>query len=260
MVLRVFSYFMIAILMLPMVVIVATSFTELNYVSFPPHGFTLKWYAVALQKTEFISSFLFSLSIGLAVAAISTAIGCLVAVALTRFAFPGRSLFDAFFMSPLILPTIVIGIALLQYINQLGLGVSLPLLILSHVIITTPYAIRLVTASLVGIDSAIERAARNLGAPPLRAFVEVVVPLIAPGLMASAVFTFITSFDNVTISVFLSSPRNVTLPVRIFNLWDHPIEPWLISICAIVIALTALLIAVVERTIGIGGAFDRAHR
>lgn len=260
MVLRLFSYFMIAILMLPMVVIIATSFTELNYVSFPPQGFTLKWYAVALQRTEFISSFLFSLSIGLAVAAISTGIGCLVAVALTRFAFPGRSLFDAFFMSPLILPTIVIGIALLQYINQLGLAVSLPLLVISHVIITTPYAIRLVTASLIGIDGSIERAARNLGAPPLRAFIEVVVPLIAPGLMASAVFTFITSFDNVTISVFLSSPQNVTLPVRIFNLWDHPIEPWLIAICAVVIALTTLLIAIVERTIGIGGAFDRAHR
>jgi putative spermidine/putrescine transport system permease protein len=246
--------------MLPLIVIVATSFTELNYVSFPPHGFTLKWYAIALQKTEFISSFLYSVSIGICVAIISTVIGCLVAVALTRFSFPGRSTLDAFFMSPLILPTIVIGIALLQYINRIGLGVSLPLLVMSHVIITTPYAIRLVAASLIGIDASIERAARNLGAPPVRAFVKVVVPLIAPGLTASAVFTFIASFDNVTISIFLSSPRNVTLPVRIFNMWDQPIEPWLIAICSLVIALTAVLIALIERTIGIGGAFDRAHR
>ena len=94
----------------------------------------------------------------------------------------------------------------------------------------------------------------------MKAFVKVVVPLIAPGLTASAVFTFIASFDNVTISIFLSSPRNVTLPVRIFNMWDQPIEPWLIAICSLVIALTAVLIALIERTIGIGGAFDRAHR
>jgi putative spermidine/putrescine transport system permease protein len=118
----------------------------------------------------------------------------------------------------------------------------------------------MVTASLIGVDPSIERAARNLGAPPVIAFIRVVMPLIGPGLAAAAIFTFITSFDNVTISVFLSNPQNVALPVRIFNLWDAPIEPWLIAICAIVIALTAAIIAIFEKVVGIGGTFDKAHR
>lgn len=259
MILRIVTYCIIAVLLLPMVVIIATSFTELNYVSFPPRGFTLKWYGVAFQRSEFVSSFLFSAGIGFAVAVIATTIGAMIAVALVRFSFPGRAALDAFFMSPLILPTIVIGIALLQYVNRIGLPMTWHVLVIGHVIITVPYAIRMVVASLIGIDLSIERAARNLGASPFKAFVRVVMPLIGPGLAAASIFTFITSFDNVTISVFLSSPQNVTLPVRIFNLWDHPIEPWLIAICAVVIVITTLIIAIFEKVVGIGGAFDKAH-
>jgi putative spermidine/putrescine transport system permease protein len=255
--LRIFTYAVIAILIAPMLVIIATSFTTASYLSFPPIGFTLKWYEVALRKTEFLSSFYYSLYVAVGAAAIATILGGFIAIALTRFRIPGRALIDAFFMSPLVLPTIVIGIALLQYLSRMRTPMTTEILVLGHVVVTTPYVIRLVSASLTGVDLTYERAARNLGAHPIRAFFEVTFPLIIPGLAGGAAFAFITSFDNVTISVFLATPSRITLPVRIFNLWDQPIEPWLIAICAMVIVFTMIVIALIERTIGVRGVLVR---
>jgi putative spermidine/putrescine transport system permease protein len=255
--LRIFTYAVVAILIAPMLVIIATSFTTESYLSFPPIGFTFKWYELALRKTEFLNSFYYSLYVALAAAAVATILGGFIAIALTRFRFPGRAFIDAFFMSPLVLPTIVIGIALLQYLSRMHMPMTTAILVLGHVVVTTPYVIRLMTASLTGIDLAYERAARNLGAHPIRAFFEVTFPLIVPGVAGGAAFAFITSFDNVTISVFLATPSRITLPVRIFNLWDQPIEPWLIAICATVIVFTMILIALIERTIGVRGVLAR---
>ena len=258
MVLRIVTYTLMVLLLVPLAAIVATSFTTLSYVTFPPQGFTLRWYGEALGKQEFLDSFVLSLGIALVTAVLATVLGAPVAVALVRYRFPGRDLVNAFFMSPLILPTVVIGIALLQFYNQLRIGSTAGSLVLGHVIVTTPYAIRLIAASLTGLDPAIERAARNLGAPPLRAFRLATLPLIRPGLMAGAVFAFITSFDNVTISIFLATPRMVTLPVRIYNLWDQPMYPWLIAICSLIILWTVILIAIVERAVSVRGLFGAA--
>jgi putative spermidine/putrescine transport system permease protein len=254
-ILRTLTYAVLAVLLLPLGAIVATSFTELSYVTFPPQGFTLRWYGVALARQEFLDSFLLSLGVGLVTAALATILGAPVAVGLVRHRFPGRDGVNAFFMSPLILPTVVIGIALLQFYSQIRLAATPASLVLGHVIVTTPYAIRLIAASLTGLDPSIERAARNLGAPPIRAFRLTTLPLIRPGLMAGAIFAFITSFDNVTISIFLATPRMVTLPVRIYNLWDQPLQPWLMAICALVILWTVLLILVVERVVSIRGLY-----
>jgi putative spermidine/putrescine transport system permease protein len=255
--LRIFTYAVVAILIAPMLVIIATSFTTASYLSFPPIGFTFKWYELALRKTEFLNSFYYSLYVAFAAAAVATLLGGFIAIALTRFRVPGRAFIDAFFMSPLVLPTIVIGLALLQYLSQMRTPITTEILVLGHVVVTTPYVIRLVTASLTGVDLTYERAARNLGAHPIRAFWEVTFPLIIPGVAGGTAFAFITSFDNVTISVFLATPSRITLPVRIFNLWDQPIEPWLIAICAMVIVFTMILIALIERTIGVRGVLAR---
>jgi putative spermidine/putrescine transport system permease protein len=258
MLLRAFTYGMMGILLLPMAVIVITSFTTAGYVSFPPPGLTLRWYEEALKKREFLDSFYLSLLVAAVTALVATGLGTVVAVGIVRHRFPGRELVNAFFMSPLILPTVVIGIALLQFYNQIRLGSTVAGLIVGHVIITTPYAIRLVAASLTGLDRSIELAARNLGAAPGRAFLKVTLPLILPGITAGAIFAFITSFDNVTVSIFLATPRMVTLPVRIYNYWDQVIFPWLFAICTLIILWTCLLIALTERVIGLRGLFGQA--
>jgi putative spermidine/putrescine transport system permease protein len=253
--LRAFTYLMVGVVLLPLLVIVATSFTTLGYVAFPPQGFTLRWYGEALKRREFLDSFSLSLWVAAVTAVLAVGLGTPVAVALTRYRFAGRELANGFFMSPLILPTIVIGIALLQFYNRMRIGSTAVGLVLGHVIVTTPYAIRLVSAGLTGLDRSIELAARNLGAHPVRAFLRVTLPLILPGMVAGGTFAFITSFDNVTISVFLATPRMVTLPVRIYNLWDQPLQPWLIAICSLVIVWTALLIAVIERVVSVRRLF-----
>jgi len=254
-ILRLTTYFIVALLLLPIAAIIVTSFTTANYVSFPPEGFTLSWYKEALSKQQYLSSFYLSAILAIVTAVISTLAGTLVGIGIVRYRFVGREAINAFFISPLIVPTVVIGIALLQVYNRIGGGSTIAGLLAGHVIITTPYVIRLVSASLTGIDRNLELAARNLGAAPIRAFWRVTAPLIAPGIIAGAIFAFITSFDNVTISVFLSSPRAVTLPVRIYAQMDQPVSPWLIAICALVIMFSAFLILVTERMVGVGRFF-----
>ena len=255
MLLRLFSYAMVGVLLLPMVVLVLTSFTTASYVSFPPQGYTLKWYAEALNRREFLDSLELSLLVAAVTAVIAITLGTMVALGIVRFRFAGRELINAFFMSPLVLPTVVIGIALLQFYNRVGIASGLASLIVGHVIVTMPYAIRLVASSLTGLDRNIELAARNLGAAPIRAFVTVTLPLIVPGMTAGLVFAFITSFDNVTISIFLATPRMTTLPVRIYNFWDQPIVPWLLAICSLVILWTVIVIWLIERTVSLQGIF-----
>jgi len=255
MLLRLFSYLMVGFLLFPMVILVLASFTSASYVSFPPQGFTLKWYGEALRRREFLDSLKLSLIVAIGTSAIAMVLGTMVAVGIVRYRFAGRELINAFFMSPLIIPTVVIGIALLQFYNQVGLATGVTTLIIGHVIVTMPYAIRLVASSLTGLDQNIELAARTLGAAPIRAFLKVTLPLIVPGVVAGSVFAFITSFDNVTISIFLATPRMLTLPVRIYNFWDQPIVPWLLAICSLIIAWTVVVIWVIERTISVQGIF-----
>ena len=253
--LRIFTYLATGAVILPLAAVISTSFTELGYVSFPPKGFTLKWYGVAFQKAAFLDSFYLSVWIAVVVAVLATVCGTLVALAIVRHRFIGREVFNAFFMSPLIIPALVIGIALLQFYNRIGLTETPFGLILGHVIITTPYVIRLTMASLTGLNPEIERAARSLGAPPVTAFMKATLPIIRSGMMAGAVFAFIMSFENVTVSIFLSTPRMVTLPVRIFDYWDKVIEPWLIAINALVILWTFVIIAIFDRFVSIRGIY-----
>ena len=249
--LRAFTYVIVIFLLLPIIAVVSTSFTEANYMSFPPQGFTLKWYAYALTRGEMLESLLLSLRIATITSVISTSIGTLAAFAFVRYRFPGRQLMNALFMSPLILPGVVLGIALLQFATRIGISDSPIALILGHTIITVPYALRLVSASLVGFDRSLERAAANLGASPWHTFTKVTLPLISTGMIGAAAFTFILSYDNVTLSVFLSTPKMVTLPIRIFTWVDQVATPFVSALSAMVILGTVVLIIVVERIVGI---------
>jgi putative spermidine/putrescine transport system permease protein len=255
MMLRAFAYLVAAILLAPLVAIMATSFTTLPYVSFPPVGFTWRWYGEAFSKLEFLQSLYLSVQIALPATLITTALGLPAAIGIVRYRFVGRELVNAIVLSPLVLPPVVIGIAMLQFYNQLSVGATFVGLIFGHVVITLPYAVRLIAAGITGLDPNAERAAQSLGASPVAAFYYVTLPVVFPAVLAGAVFAFITSFDDVSISLFLATPRMVTLPVRIFAFWDQPIVPWLIAICSIIIVWTVFLIALIERAVSINGLF-----
>ncbi len=240
---------------LPVLAIVAESFTATDYIVFPPTGPSLKWYAAILDKPEFIESAIISSVVAVGASLAATAIGALAAIALVRHRFFGRRFLQSIFLAPLSLPGLILGLALLQFFAVNGLPRDVRALMIGHMIITVPFAIRFVTVALMGVNPNVELAARSLGANGWTTFRLVTLPLIRPGIVASLVFTFILSFDDVAVALFLSSPTATTLPVRIYVYIDQNYDPLVTAVSACVVYLAFLALIAIERTIGVGRLF-----
>ncbi|MBI2846273.1 MAG: ABC transporter permease [Chloroflexi bacterium] len=242
-------------LLLPIVAVLVSSFSEMRKPDFPPAGgVTYKWY-FDLGRWQFISSFWYSVILGLLATFAATILGTFAALALVRYRFPGRDAIQTFLMTPLILPRILIGISLLQFYTLLTISAGLPTLLAGHVIVITPYVMRLVASSLARFDRNLELAARNLGANPWEAFRRITLPLIMPGVVAGAAFAFIVSFDDVTMTIFLTTPQIVTLPVRILMRIDLGLDTVVMAAGSLGIFVAFLLMVFFEKTIGIGKIF-----
>jgi putative spermidine/putrescine transport system permease protein len=248
--LKAINAFVYLYLVAPIVIVVLVSFTPSTYIAFPPQGWSLRWYEEMLIKTEFIESLWLSLWLGIFAASIATALGALCSFALVRFHFPGRDLVSTLVLSPLLLPGIVTGVALLQFMALIGMGPSLGRLLLAHVIITTPYVVRAVTATLAGFDRSLEEAAMSLGANRWTTTRMITVPLIKSGLMAGAIFAFIISFDNVIVSIFLSTAEFTPLPIRIYQYVEFSAKPVVAAISTLQILVIVALMLAFERLIG----------
>ncbi len=238
-------------MLLPIVVVVLASISPTSYLTFPPQGVTLNWYAKAFAQDQYLTGFRFSVILALVTVLFSTVIGTTASLALMRYSFPGKGLINAFIMSPLIFPMVIIGIALLQLFSTLHLAGSFLGLVIGHVIITFPYLIRTISASLYRFDQTLEEAAMTLGADRLKTFFLVTLPLIRPGIVAGAIFAFIVSFDNVPVSIFLQGVKSSTLPVVIFSYIEYGVDPTIAAISTIMICLTGTAIFLIERWIGL---------
>ncbi len=239
------------LLALPAVIVVASSVSRTTFLTFPPQGFTLDWYRRALESPAFMDSLALSTELAVAATVLALAIGTPAAYAIDRRRFPGRAAFQAFLLSPMIVPLVVLAIGLLQLLTWLGLGQPFLRLLVGHVVITVPYVVRTMTASLSLFDRSLEEAAMSLRATPWQVVRRVTLPVLLPGLLSSAVFSFVTSFGNITLSVFLSLGNRVTLPVQIFTYVEHSYDPVLAAVSTLVIVVTLLVILVVERTAGL---------
>lgn len=239
----------------PLVVIIGGSFTTTPYVAFPPHGFTLRWYQQLLGRHDFLESFVDSLLLGAAATIGAALIGTPTALAL-RFGRKGRAILRSFVMAPLTLPTIVTGVALLQFFYAVDLRIPIIGLLAGHVLITLPYFIRTVGAGLESLDPEIEEAAESLGASAWRTLIRVTLPAIAPSIFAGMIFVFITSFDQVTISIFLSSPGLMPLPIRIYSYIEFAIDPMLAAVSTVLILMAFAVVAALQRILGIERAFS----
>lgn len=233
-----------AYLLLPIFVVVAAPFGDTGYLAFPPQGLTLRWYAAALHDTRFLDGLRVSLTVGTMAAAISTIIGVLAAYALTRYRFRGRSLIEALFLSPLILPTLVLAVALSLLFTRLGIEPSLGRLVAAHVVVCTPYVIRVSTPVLKRFDRTLEEAAQNLGATPLQTFFLVLLPVVRPAIVAGAVMAFITSFDEVVLALFLAKPGQPTLPVMIYSAVQLGFEPTVAAVSGLLVMAIAFFMVV----------------
>lgn len=227
-----------AYLLLPILVVVIAPLGATGYLAFPPQGLTLKWYQAALNDTRYLSALVVSLRIAVASAVIACAIGIACAYALTRYEFPGRRVLEAMFLSPLILPTLVLAVGLTLLFTRTGLLSGPWRLIAAHVVVCTPYVLRVSLPVLRRFDRSLEEAARNLGATPFQTFFLVVLPVVRPGIVAGTVLAFITSFDEVVLALFLAEPGTPTLPVTIYSAVQLGFDPSVAAVSGLLIIAT----------------------
>ncbi|KAB2847800.1 MAG: ABC transporter permease [Hyphomicrobiaceae bacterium] len=242
-----FVIFMLA----PILVVCVVAFTPEGYLSFPTSGLSLRWFKTISRYPEFITAFWTSIWLGALSSTIALGLSVPAALAIARYDFVGREALTAFLMSPLMIPHVVLGIAFLRFFTQIGLGNTFVGLVLAHIVIVLPFALRLTLASAVGMDRAIEQAAVSLGASDWVVFKRITLPVILPGLMSGWTLAFIQSFDEVTMTVFIAAPGTETLPVRMFHYIQDNIDPLITSVSAVVIALTTAVLIALDRVYGL---------
>ena len=224
--------------LLPILVIVIAPLGATGYLAFPPQGLTLKWYQAALNDQRYLTAVMVSLRIAVASALIACVIGIASAYALTRYEFPGRRLLEALFLSPLILPSLVLAVGLTLFFTRTGLLTGPWRLIAAHVVVCTPYVLRVSLPVLRRFDRSLEEAARNLGATPFQTFFLVVLPVVRPGIVAGTVLAFITSFDELVLALFLAEPGTPTLPVTIYSAVQLGFDPSVAAVSGLLIIAT----------------------
>lgn len=237
-------------LLTPILIIVFSSFSATKANTFPPEGFSFKWYSEFFASDSFMAAFRFSVWLGGVAATLSTIIGFLTAYGIVRFLHGWRGAGQSLAMLPIMVPHILISISLLIMLTVVPIA-ELTGLIAGHVIICLPFTVAGILASLDGVDRQYELAAWTLGASRLRILWEVVIPLVAPGLISAFIFAFIISFGDVYIALFLSGPGMTTLPIEIFSYMQWESTPVIAAITTIQIVMIMILGLVIERLFGL---------
>jgi putative spermidine/putrescine transport system permease protein len=228
-------------LVFPILVVIPLSFSAGTYLSFPPPGFSLRWYANFLGRKDWLDAASLSLWVGTAVMLLATALGAPAALALVRSDLYGKSFLTGFIISPLIAPVIIVAIGIYFFYAQLGLVGNPFALVIAHTALAVPFVVINVSATLQGFDEHLEQAAMNLGATPWRTFWQVTFPIIRPGVLAGALFAFISSFDELVVALFVSGTSAVTLPRKMWESIRFEIDPTIAAVSTMLIVLTGAL-------------------
>jgi len=251
--LRAVVVFIYVFMLGPILITAAVSFNESNRSQFPPRGFSLQWWSRALSA-EWVDPLWFSLKLGMLTALISTALALPLAFALTRYRFRGREAMVALTLGPLMLPALVTGVGLLQLFQYAGLRdyIGFTALVIGHIVICLPFAVRTVAISLHTLPPNVELAAASLGASRARVLWYIVFPLAKSGIIAGAVFAFVHSFTDVNLSLFLVRPGEVPITIKILGFLEFGFAPTLAAVSVITLLLPLALVAIVERVTGLG--------
>ena len=232
----------------PLCVVVVLSFTSGPYLSFPPPGFSLRWYGALAANAEVLRAAGTSLVLAGIVTAVALLAGLPAALAVARGIAP-RWVAGALSL-PLLLPTLVIGLGLLMVLQPLGLLATWPGLALGHLAVVLPFVVRLMAGAFANLPAQLDEAAATLGARPLQVFVHVTLPLAAPGALAAATLSFLLSFDETVISLFLVGPRLTTLPVALFHYAETRVDPLLAALAVVLIGMALAIVLLVDRLVG----------
>lgn len=249
--------FSLAFILLPLVLVTWLAFFRQEIPSFPPEGYSLQWFGAVLGNKNFVGGFILSFQTGVVATLIGLALAVPASLAIARREFRGRAFVNGLLLMPLIVPGVVLGTSIYVFHIETEIATGLPLLgstaglISAHVLIVVPWASRLVTASLASFDPAIEEAAKNLGATPWTTFWRITLPAIRPGIVAGALFGFVTSFGNLEMSLFLVGAGRTTLPIAILQYLEWKIDPTVAAVSVMQIALIGAAMIVTDRYVKI---------
>lgn len=228
-------------LLIPVVFIVALSFGSSKWLAFPPPAWTLRWYEALAADPRWLAAAFTSLKIGILVTISSVLLGMGASLAVVRGRFPGRQFLRGLFIMPMVLPVVVFAVATYLLFLRVGLGGTLTGFVIAHTVLAFPFAFITISNSLEGFDKSIEDAAVLCGAPPYVAFLRITLPSIRLGLLSAALFSFLISWDEVVVAIFMASPELQTLPVLIWAALRQELSPTIAAASSLLVLITLLL-------------------
>jgi putative spermidine/putrescine transport system permease protein len=250
-----------AFVVLPLVIIIWAAFFSDKILTFPPSGYTLGWFTRAWALSDFSSGFLMSLQLGLVATLCSLLLGVPASLAIERSSFPGRETVRQLLLSPMYVPAIVAGAAVYIYfvkveiLTEVQIAATFPGLVIAHTLVALPWTMRLVCASLATANASSEEAARSLGANPVQTFFLVTLPIIRPGIIAAAMFSFVASFSDLEKSLFLVGPGKTTLPIAIVNYLEWNLDSTIAAVATVQILIIGAALLLSDRYVKLGKAF-----
>ena len=236
----------LAFLVLPILVIIPMSFTSGNLLAFPLPGLSLRWYESLFEGDAWVDATRNSLIIGLAATALAMVLGTLAASGLSRMVSPLKTFIIGLILSPVLIPIVITAVGMYFFFADAGLSGTYPGLILAHTVLAVPFVVITVLASLERFDGTLLRAAATLGAGPLTAFRRVTLPIILPGIASGGLFAFVTSFDEIVVTLFLAAPTQRTLPRQIFSGVREYVSPGIAAVATLLIVMSAILLLTVQ--------------
>lgn len=235
----------------PFVVVFVAAFGAERSLRFPPSAFSLQWFAHVVRQRMFVDAFVVSVEVAAAATLAALALGIPLAYASARYQFRGKGFVQLVATTPVIVPQLVVGLALLRYFVLTAALPVLPSLLIGHTVLLVPYAVRVVLASLANLPVEVEQAAISLGASRIGAFFRVVLPNIRSGVLAASILSFITSFNDVPVSLFLTGPGIATLPIQMLVYMEYYYDPSIAALSTLLIVFTVLLVQGTERVLGL---------
>lgn len=246
------NWLLLLFLPLPLVIVAAVSISPARFISFPPTGFSLVWYQQFLASSQWMTAFAISAAIAVVAAVVTTAAAILAALGLERAGSRTRGVVETLILAPLIFPHAAIGVAIFgflastYYLRGTYWGIAL-----AHMILCVPFAFRPIAASFHKLDRSLAEAAMNLGAQPGMILRRITLPMLTPGIVSALLFTFIISFDEITVTLFLTAPGITTLPLTIYSKLEQSADPVVAAVSTLLVLLTLGLVILLQRTVGL---------
>lgn len=247
-------------LLLPQLIVVVIAFSKSNFVSFPPPGYSFGWFEKVLADPSFMRPLWNSVVLGVQATAIGAILAVPASIALVRHPFPGAKAMQAFLLSPLSMPALILAIGLLFFLSRIGLGNTYTGLLIGHVVIVIPYLLRTIVAVYSACDPRLEEAAYTLGANPLSTMWRVTLPMLRPALFAGGIFAFLISFDEVAVSLLLTNANSITLPVSILSYLVYNYDPAVAAISVLKMVIVVIALVLTDRLYGLENLTLPANR